>query len=159
MTEKIPANNAKVSDWITEDGLKRINSWARDGLTNVQICHNIGIAEGTLYRWQTEYPEIKKAIKDGKRPVDFEVENQLLRNAMGFEYEETRSYMEEQPDGSYKRKVDTHSRYNPPNVTAQIFWLKNRKPAQWSDRQVVEHSGEISILNEILGQLSDDDLE
>ena len=157
MTKKKPAENAKVVDWITEDGLKRINSWARDGLTNAQIAYNIGIVEATLYRWQNEYPEVKKAIKDGKRPVDFEVENQLLRNAMGYEYEETRSYMEEQPDGSHKRKVDTHTRYALPNVTAQIFWLKNRKPNQWSDRQVVEHSGEVNILNEILTQISDDE--
>lgn len=144
-----------VTKWVTDEGLKRIESWARDGLTNAQICHNIGIAEGTLYRWQNEHPELKKAIKDGKRPVDFEVENQLLKSAMGFEYEETRSYMEEQPDGSYKRKVDTHTRRALPNVTAQIFWLKNRKAAQWADKQVVEHSGEISILDNLLEQMTD----
>lgn len=145
----------KVTQWVTDEGLKRLESMARDGLTNLQICHNIGIAEGTLYRWQNDYPEIKQAIKNGKRPVDFEVENQLLKTAMGFEYEETRSYMEEQPDGSYKRKVDTHTRRALPNVTAQIFWLKNRKATQWADKQVVEHSGEINILDSLLEQMTD----
>lgn len=144
-------------EWVTKEGLSRLESWARDGLTNAQICHNIAISEATLYRWQNEHPEIKQVIKNGKRPVDFEVENQLLKSAMGFNYEETRSFMEEQPDGSYKRKVDTHTRYQSPNVSAQIFWLKNRKPTQWTEKQVIEHSGEVSILKDLLDQLSGGD--
>lgn len=34
-----------------------------------------------------------------------------------------------------------------PDVTAQIFWLKNRKPVEWRDKQIVESTNEITINN------------
>ena len=75
---------AKYKDWLTEEGLLLIEGWARDGLTNDQIAHNIGIARGTLYEWQKTYPDFKDALKRGKAVVDRMVENALLKNALGF---------------------------------------------------------------------------
>lgn len=59
--------NGKYQDWITEDGLLKIEAWARDGLTNEQIANNIGIAEGTLYAWINKYDELNEALKKRKR--------------------------------------------------------------------------------------------
>ena len=59
-------------------------------------------------------------------------------------------------DGSVENRVEKTTKYQPPNVTAQIFWLKNRKPEQWSDRKDVHHAGEISVLEDILSQFEDD---
>ena len=67
---------AKYKDWLTEEGLLLIEGWARDGLTNDQIAHNIGIARGTLYEWQKTYPDFKDALKRG---VD-----RMVENALGF---------------------------------------------------------------------------
>ncbi|MDO0919884.1 MULTISPECIES: transposase [unclassified Enterococcus] len=93
----------KYKKWLEQENLILLEGWARDGLTDEQIAQRMGISTTTLYRWKSEHREIREAIKKGKEVVDFEVENALLRNA---------------------RKGDT---------TAQIFWLKNRRPDKWRD--------------------------
>lgn len=121
----------KYHEWIAEDGLLSIESWARDGLTDEQIASNMGIAAGTLYEWKKRYPDIDESIKKGKRPVDLEVENKLYRNAIGYEYEETKTIIDIMPDGSKKQRVEKTKKYAQPDTSAQIFWLKNRKPDIW----------------------------
>ena len=120
----------KYREWLTADGLLRLEGWARDGLTDEQIAQNAGIRAATLYEWEKRFPEILKAIKKGKAPVDMEVENALLKRALGYEYEEviTEIY------GDGKKHVKKVKRYMPPDVTAQIFWLKNRKPDRFRDK-------------------------
>lgn len=118
-------------EWVAEDGLLRIESWARDGLTDAQIANNIGVATGTLYEWKKRYPEIDESIKKGKRPVDLEVENKLFRSAVGYEYEETKTIIDIMPDGSKKQRVEKMKKYAQPDTSAQIFWLKNRRPDRW----------------------------
>lgn len=127
----------KYHEWITEDGLLRIESWARDGLTDEQIANNIGIAAGTLYEWKKRFPEINEAIKKGKRPVDLEVENALLKRALGYEYEEVKTLIEE-VDGKKKKKIEKVVRHVPADVSAGIFWLRNRKGLVWSNRDAIE---------------------
>lgn len=126
----------KYHEWITEDGLLMIESWARDGLTDEQIANNMGIAAGTLYEWKKRFPEIDEAIKKGKRPVDLEVENALLKRALGYDYEEVKTLIEE-VDGKKKKKVEKITKHVPADVTAAIFWLRNRKGFVWSNRDAI----------------------
>jgi hypothetical protein len=81
-----------------------LQGWAREGLSDEQIAHNIGINSATLYRWKKQYCKICEALKKGKAVVDFAVESALLKNALSGD------------------------------TTAQIFWLKNRKRDKWRDR-------------------------
>lgn len=74
---------ALYKEWLTEESLEKIRGWARDGLTDEQIAHNIGIARQTLALWKKKYPDIDDALKKGKEVVDFEVENALLKRALG----------------------------------------------------------------------------
>ena len=115
-----------------------IEGWACDGLTDEQIAQNIGINPATLYDWKKKYPEISKALKKGKEVVDRQVENALLKRALGYKYEEIKT--EKTEEG---KKVTVTVKEVVPDTTAQIFWLKNRKPDQWRDKQQIEHSGEI----------------
>lgn len=78
----------KYEYWLTEDGLTLLEGWARDGLTDEQIAHNTGITATTLYAWKNKYPEISESLKKGKEVIDRQVENALLKRALGFEYEE-----------------------------------------------------------------------
>lgn len=126
----------KYQEWLTPDGITRLEAWARDGLTDEQIAAKIGITATTLYDWKNKYPVISEALKRGKEVVDVEVENALLKRAMGYEYTETRT--ETADDGTVKTIV--MQKTMPPDTTAQIFWLKNRRPAVWRDKQQVEHS-------------------
>lgn len=109
---------AKYEYWLTPEGLLLLEGWARDGLTDEQIANNIGISRSTLAEWKKKYEDISDTLKKGKEVVDYQVENALLRNAI---------------------KGDT---------TAQIFWLKNRRPDKWRDKRDLEHSGGINVQNQ-----------
>lgn len=126
----------KYQEWLTPDSLLLIQGWARDGLTDEQIAHNMGIGRQTLYDWMNKYPDISDKIKEGRKPVDLMVENALLKTALGYDVEEEtweRKFNRE--TGKYEmictKKAKKHI---PPSYTAQIFWLKNRKPQEWKDR-------------------------
>lgn len=73
----------KYKEWQTPEGLALLRGWARDGLVDAQIAHNIGIRRPTLYEWKKRYPDIADALKKGKEVVDREVENALLKRAVG----------------------------------------------------------------------------
>ena len=74
---------ASHKDWHSKEQLEKLQGWARDGLTDEQIAKNIGIRRPTLYAWKKEHPDIADALKNGKEVVDVEVENALLKKAMG----------------------------------------------------------------------------
>jgi len=118
---------SKVQEWLAEEKLILLQGWARDGLTDEQIAHNMGISVATLYRWKKKHCEICEALKKGKDVVDREVENALHRSATGYYYEEQAL--------TNKGEVVTLRKYQHPNVTAAIFWLKNRKQAEWREKQ------------------------
>nr|DAR43520.1 MAG TPA: terminase small subunit [Caudoviricetes sp.] len=90
----------------------------------------MGINPATLYDWKNKHPEISEALKKGKEIVDIQVENALLKRALGYEYMEERVEISEK-DG---RKVIQTTKTVPPDTTAQIFWLKNRRPDKWRDK-------------------------
>lgn len=117
---------AKMDDWLEEDKLILLEGWAREGLTIEQISKNMGIDDATLYRWKNKSNDICEALKRGKEVVDFEVENALFQNAING------------------------------NVTAQIFWLKNRKKNQWRDKVEYEASNEeLNKVRELLSKIED----
>ncbi|MCT3309275.1 DNA-packaging protein [Lactiplantibacillus pentosus] len=74
---------AKYEKWLTPDGLVRIGGWARDGLTDEQIAHNMGISRSTLNAWKKRFSDISDTIGKGKDVVDRQVENALLKRALG----------------------------------------------------------------------------
>ena len=94
----------KFDYWLSEDGLLLVEGWARDGLTEADIAHNIGISVSTLSEWKNRFPEFLTVLKQTKEVVDRRVENALYKKAMNGD------------------------------ITAMIFWLKNRKYKEWRDR-------------------------
>jgi len=116
---------AKIDEWLKKDNLILLEGWAREGLTNEQIANNIGINVKTLYDWKNKQSKICNALKKNREIVDFEVENALLKNAMNG------------------------------NVTAQIFWLKNRKKLQWRDKVNIENEiNENGVLSDLVEALN-----
>ena len=112
----------KYEEWLEPDNLIRLEGWARDGLTDQQIAKNMGIAYSTFREWKKAHAAISAVLKRGKEVVDYEVENALFKSAI---------------EG---------------NVTAQIFWLKNRRPDKWRDKP--EQPGDADALKkakELLG--------
>lgn len=140
----------KYHDWLTSEGLLKLEAWARDGLTDEQIAKNMGIGTTTLYRWKNDYREIRESLKKGKEVVDIQVENALLKRALGYKFTEvTRERtieLDPRTGESESKLVVTKEvvKEVQPDVTAQIFWLKNRKPDVWRDKRDFELSGELN---------------
>lgn len=115
----------KYEYWRTDDGLLLLEGWARDGLTDEQITKKMGIGVSTLYTWQNNYQEIREALKKGRAPIDYEVENKLLELC---------------------RAGDK---------TAIIFWLKNRRPDLWKDRRDKDENTDKAIVIKLDDSLLD----
>lgn len=147
----------KYEYWLSPEGLLKLESWARDGLIDEQIAENIGINPATLYDWKKKYPEISEALKKGKEVVDIEVENALLKRALGYEYTETKTE-ECIVEGVPVKRVTKTVKEVIPDTTAQIFWLKNRKPGQWRDKQDIEHSGAVNV-RKVYDEMSEEELK
>ena len=122
----------KFEYWLPEAGLTLLEGWARDGLTDEQLAEKIDIGTRTLYDWKGRYPQISQALKKGKEIVDIQVENALLKRALGYDYQEERV---ERSDKDGVKFIQT-LKHVPPDTTAQIFWLKNRMKKQWKDKPV-----------------------
>ena len=125
-----------------KDKLILIEAWARNGLTDEQIAKNLGIGKTTLYKYLSEHNELSELLKKSKEVVDIQVENALLKRALGYKYDEVTKELNEDTGELEVTKVVTKEVQ--PDTTAQIFWLKNRKPEDWRDRKEVEHSGNIN---------------
>ncbi|MBK5491680.1 hypothetical protein [Bacillus sp. TH13] len=134
----------KVHTWLTKEGLLKIEGWARDGLVDEQIAKNIGISRATLSNWKKKHPLITRALTKGKEVVDREVENALLKKALGYTYEEVITMRQEVEEDVFQDvEVKRIKKQVPPDTTAIIFWLKNRKQDTWRDRKEFDHSGEM----------------
>ena len=88
-----------------------------------------------MYDWQNRFPEVTEALKRGKEVVDQAVENALLKRALGYEYEEVKEITEGNEKGRDRKRIEKTIKHVVPDVTAQIFWLKNRKPNEWRDKK------------------------
>ena len=111
---------AKTKWEEVKDKLTLVEGWAREGLTEEQISHNLGIAYSTFREYKNKYSALLAALKKGKEVVDYEVENALLKNALGG------------------------------NTTAQIFWLKNRRPDKWKDKRDIDVKDNGTSLAEVI---------
>lgn len=138
----------KWDPWLTEDGLLRIRGWARDGLTDKDIAKNLHVGCSTLRDWKKRHKAIAEALSQGKDAADRVVENALYMSATGFTKTVRKPVKVKQIDYDPEtgKKIAEREKYIaveeeifvPPQVTAQIFWLKNRKPAQWRDKVITE---------------------
>lgn len=136
----------KYQEWLTPDGLLRLEAWARDGLTDKQIAHNIGVTEQTLNVWKSKYPSFSESLKRGKAVVDIEVENALLKRAKGYQYKEVK--IKRSDDGT---EITEILKEVVPDVGAAFIWLKNRKPDVWRDNPVTDDAEILKRLDQVLG--------
>jgi len=153
----------KYQKWLTHEGKEILQGWARSGLTEEQIARKMGVSRSTLNDWKPKYPDISDTLKKGKDAVDFEVENNLLKRARGYTYnEEVKERKFNRETGQFEMVViKSVTKTVPPDTTALIFWLKNRRPDNWRDKQEVRVDGvlqtEKTKLDELLREIGIDD--
>lgn len=151
----------KPEDWLEPDMLLLIEGWAREGLIDKEIAQKMNVSEPTLNNYKKKYPEIKEALRKGKELVDIEVENALLKKALGYNVEVQKAFkIKDIIYNENGRKISETERIEyakeevhvPADTTAQIFWLKNRKKAQWRDKVEYEKTQsvqKIHIVNDL----------
>ena len=139
----------KYHEWLEPEKLILIEGWARDGLTDEQIAKNIGISKQTFYDWKKKYADFSDSLKNGKEVIDIQVENSLLKRALGYEYEE----VSEKFEGGILTERKITKKQVVPDTTAQIFWLKNRKPSVWRDKAQVDIDAEFSKVDELISAI------
>jgi len=132
-TKRKTGRNSKYN----EEMIVKVEEYAKKGLTEAQIAKNLGIGRTTLNEWKNKYPDFLSALKAGKEIADREVENALYKRATGYSHPEDKIFL---GPGGQPVIVPTIKRY-PPDPTSMIFWLKNRQPQKWRDKQEYEHSG------------------
>lgn len=137
----------KYEEWLQPEGLLKIEGWARDGLTDEQIAYNMGVGYSTLQAWKSKYKDIQDTLKRGKEVIDLQVENALLKRALGYSYKETtEELIIDKSTGESRLKVTkVVEKEVVPDTTAQIFWLKNRRPDKWRDKRETELSGNMNV--------------
>ena len=138
---------AKIQEWLDEDKLILLEGWARDGLSEEQIAKNMGITRPTLWDWKKKELNIFNALKKGKEVADYEVENALFKRALGYTIQIKEQKIDK--DGCVHDTIrDMHV---PADTTAQIYWLKNRKPKEWRDKveQEITSFNRYNIVNDL----------
>ena len=114
------------------------------GATDAQLADFFEVSVSTINLWKVQYKEFSESVKVPKAEADEKVEQSLYRRAMGYEHDEVDIKV---VGGAV---VQTPIRkYYPPDSTAMIFWLKNRKPGEWRDKQDVELSGTLNWVEQL----------
>jgi len=124
-----------------EPKLLLIEAWTRDGMILEGVAEKLGVGLSTLCDYQTKYPELAEALKKGREVADVTVENALYEKALPKKIVLNKQKVLN--DGEvidYQEEV-----YVPGDVTAQIFWLKNRRPLSWRDKQDIGVEGDLTI--------------
>ncbi|MDD4564237.1 MAG: transposase [Eubacteriales bacterium] len=129
-------NNTK---WLTNvfPRLAEIRDWCLEGKTNEQMCELLGISQDSWYTYMKEHEELNSLVYAAKSVIDSQVENAVLKSALGFEYEEIKTIIEEDRNGKKRTRIEKVKRYMPPNASAQAFWLRNRKKEEWGDKKEI----------------------
>lgn len=121
------------------------------GATDKELADFFGVAVSTISKWKVDYPSFSEALKQGKELADARVASSLYNRAVGYEHKEDKIF---QYEGA-PIIVPTVKRY-PPDTTAGIFWLKNRRPDLWRDKPKEEATEDLNklatIIKEALGE-------
>lgn len=107
------------------------------GATDADMADFFEVSQSTLNLWKIEHPKFSESIKKGKATADMHLASKLFNKAEGAEWEEEQAIKVKISQYEEKIEVVKIKRAAPPDTTALIFWLKNRQPKQWRDRQEV----------------------
>ena len=110
----------------------------RRGATVKELAESFDVSVATIYNWRDEHPEFLEALNIGREQTDMEVERSLYERAMGYTQKETRTVTKIVDGQPVPDRVETIERQVAPDTTACIFWLKNRNPKLWRDRQDIQ---------------------
>ena len=105
------------------------------GATDKDLAEFFKVSESTINLWKEEHPEFSESLKQGKEYADSLVVKSLYKRATGYEFEDIQF-------ASFQGEIfsEKYTKHIPPDITAIIFWLKNRRPEEWRDKQEIDHT-------------------
>lgn len=128
------------------DFARQAGKLAKLGATDYELADFFGVTTRTVQRWKVQHPSFCRAVKTGGAPVDERVKRSLFNRAVGYTFESEKVF---QFEGAIVRaKTIEHV---PPDVSAAMHWLRNRKPADWNQQAKVEHSGQVGLIQLVEG--------
>lgn len=150
----------KYAEWLEPESLALLTAWAREGLDYAQMATNMGISESTFREWRKKYPALSAAVKHGRAHAIAEIENALHKRAAGYTVPVRKAFKVRivDYDENTGRRLREHEEiveaieevHVPPDTTAQIFYLTNRKPDEWKRNraEVIEdaETGETGVV-------------
>ena len=133
----------------------------RYGATDAELAQELGVSEMTINRWKLKYHDFAEALIVGKDHADNRVERSLYNKANGYEVLEEQAVKLKDPDGSERVELVQVKKHVPADTTSIIFWLKNRKRLNWSDRKDIAIAASLQVEHKTLDPalLSDEQRE
>ena len=125
--------------------VERAREMCLAGAINPELAAEFGVTVATINNWRSKFPEFRAAMVAAKEVADTRVERSLYERANGYSFEAVKIFCGK--DGQVTKVP--YIEHVPPDVTAQIFWLKNRQPDKWRDKQDLELSGGVSLADAI----------
>lgn len=106
------------------------------GATDADLARFFGVEPRTINYWKEAHPEFLQSVKSAKADLDAQVEQSLFRRAMGYSHEAVKIFADVKSGAT---TVVPYTEHYPPDATSMIFWLKNRQPERWRERNEVKH--------------------
>lgn len=131
--------------------LAQIEKWARSGFLDREIARMLGISCASFTKYEKQHPELADTLRKGREIADAEVTDALYRCAVGFQYQEITQELEKNKATGEGKLVETKivTKQVPPDVKAQLLWLKSRKPQQWGEKPEETSSKDITVQVEL----------
>lgn len=151
---RAPKKTGRPSPYNPAEHPAAVLALTREGATLQEVAERLGVARATVQNWMAAHPAFLAAVNQGREEADDRVERALYARATGYTYDSEKivTLNGGEGAGSMVERVPIKE-HCPPDVTAQRYWLNNRRPAVWRDRQAVEHSGGVTLsLEQILAQ-------
>ncbi len=146
-TKRSGGERLKVQKWLGSDGLRLLRGWARSGLDDQSIAERMNVDVKTLLRWRRRHPDIAQALEEQREVVDYQVEDALLKKALGYQSAERKVEITAKGE---RKEVETVKQVGP-DVSAINLWLKKRKPECWGDSDFEGVPPENNLLAALVG--------
>lgn len=127
---------------LTPKVLKALKLLYNRGFTDKEAATAIGVTEQTINNWKKNDSKLFESLKDWKLEADLDIEKSLRQRAEGYTCKETKVFKTSDDEIITKEVI----KHYPPDPTSMIFWLKNRKPKEWRDKQEIEHDHNFKVV-------------
>lgn len=120
---------------IIKPQFEKIKEAIQCGTPEYMICKQLKIGRTSWHNYKKEKEEFKELIQEAETSQIESVEGFLYRRCKGYFVEDTKTYIEKDINGKEKKKIEKHKREIPSSDSAIQFYLKNKKPEIWKERQ------------------------